>query len=148
MRTTRWLRRSEGGRVSDQAARKNVCGKDNCRAAAGREQKSTPTATPPPMNQPAQPAARRVDPSGRARGAGLTLAEARKAATAALHELERGNDPAALKFEAKAVAAAAATAREAYTVEHLAGLFIEQHAKRKTRENSCRQAKHVFKNIV
>jgi integrase len=38
---------------------------------------------------------------------GLTLAAARKAATAALHELETGNDPAAARAEAKVNAAAA-----------------------------------------
>ena len=39
--------------------------------------------------------------------AGLTLAAARKAATAALHELERGVDPAVARTEAKTKAAAA-----------------------------------------
>jgi integrase len=80
--------------------------------------------------------------------AGLSLAEARKAATEALHELERGNDPAALKFEAQAAAETAAADRKRDTVEHLARLFIEQHAKRKTRKNSWRQTEHVFDNIV
>src|SRR5262245_49249627 len=74
--------------------------------------------------------------------AGLTLAEARKAATEALHELERGNDPAALKFDARAAAEAASDARKRDTVEHLAGVFIEQYAKRKTRKNSWRQCEH------
>jgi integrase len=80
--------------------------------------------------------------------AGLTLAAARKAATDALHEVERGNDPAALKFEAQAAAEAAAADRKRDTVDHLAGLFIEQHAKRKTRERSWKQTEHVFHNIV
>src|SRR5262245_3564007 len=80
--------------------------------------------------------------------AGLTLAAARKAATDALHELERGNDPAALKFEAQAAADKAAADRKRDTVEHLAGLVIEQHAKRKTRKSSWRQAEHVFDKIV
>jgi integrase len=80
--------------------------------------------------------------------AGLRLAAARKAASDALHELERGNDPAALKFEAQAAAETAAANRKRDTVEHLAGLFIEQHAKRKTRKNSWRQTEHVFDNIV
>jgi integrase len=79
---------------------------------------------------------------------GLTLAAARKAASAALHELERGNDPAALKFEARAAAEAASADRERDTVEHLASQFIEKYAKRKTRKNSWRQAEHVFNNIV
>src|SRR5262249_19803762 len=80
--------------------------------------------------------------------AGLTLAEARKAATAALHEVERGNDPAVLKFDAQPKAAKKAADREADTVERLAGLFIEQYAKRKTRPNSWKQAVHIFDDIV
>ena len=80
--------------------------------------------------------------------AGLTLAEARKAATAALHELERGNDPAALKFDARAKAEQAAADRERDTVEALVNEFIEQHAKRKTRRNSWKQTEHVFHKIV
>ena len=80
--------------------------------------------------------------------AGLTLASARKAATDALHELERGNDPAALKFDAEAKAEKAATERERDTVQRLAEQFIEKYAKRKTRPSSWRQAEHVFNNIV
>src|SRR5262245_11329577 len=80
--------------------------------------------------------------------AGLTLAEARKAATAALHELERGNDPAALKFDARAKAEQAAADRKRDTVEALVNEFIEQHAKRKTRRNSWKQTEHVFHKIV
>jgi integrase len=79
---------------------------------------------------------------------GLTLAAARKAATDALHELERGNDPAALKFDARAKAEQAAAARERDTVEALVNEFIEQHAKRKTRRNSWKQTEHVFHKIV
>src|SRR5262245_39772087 len=80
--------------------------------------------------------------------AGLTLAEARKAATAALHELERGNDPAALKFDARAKEEQTAADRQRDTVERLANLFIEQYAKKKTRKNSWKQTEHVFFNIV
>jgi integrase len=80
--------------------------------------------------------------------AGLTLAEARAAATAALHELERGNDPAALKFDAQDKAEKAAADRKRNTVEHLADLFIERYAKRKTRPNSWRQTEYVFHSIV
>jgi len=80
--------------------------------------------------------------------AGLTLAAARQAATAALRELERGNDPAALKFDARAKAEQAAADRERDTVEALATDFIEQHAKRKTRRNSWKQTEHVFHKIV
>ncbi len=79
---------------------------------------------------------------------GLTLAEARKAATAALHELERGNDPATLKFDAEAAAKEAAADRERDTVEALVNEFIEQYAKRKTRRNSWKQTEHVFHKIV
>ena len=77
-----------------------------------------------------------------------SLAEARKAATAALQELERGGDPAALKFDARAAAEAAAAARKRDTVEALANEFIEQYAKRKTRRNSWKQTEHVFHKIV
>jgi integrase len=80
--------------------------------------------------------------------AGLTLAAARKAASDALHELERGNDPAALKFDAQAKAEKAAADLERDTVEHLAALFIDRYAKRKTREKSWQQTEHVFHNIV
>jgi integrase len=80
--------------------------------------------------------------------AGLTLAEAREAATAALREVERGNDPAALKFEAQAQDAAVAADRKRDTIERLAEQFIEQHAKRKTRKSSWRQAEHVLNNIA
>jgi integrase len=78
----------------------------------------------------------------------LTLAAARKAATDALHELAQGRDPAALKFEARASAEKATAARAADTVEQWAAHFIERHAKKKTRENSWRQAVHVFDDIV
>jgi integrase len=80
--------------------------------------------------------------------AGLTLAEARRAATAALHEVERGHDPAAQKFDARAQAEKAADARARDTVENLAAQFIEQYAKRRTRANSWRQTVHVFDDIV
>src|SRR5262245_19505377 len=80
--------------------------------------------------------------------AGLTLAAARQAATAALRELERGNDPAALKFDARAKAEQAAADRKRDTVEHHAGLFIEQYARKKTREKSWKQTEHVFHNIA
>jgi integrase len=80
--------------------------------------------------------------------AGLTLAEARKAATAALHELDRGQDPAAQKFDAKAKARQAADLRARDTVEQLARQFIEQYARRRTRANTSRQYEHVFDDIV
>ena len=77
----------------------------------------------------------------------LTLAEARRKATEALHELDRGNDPAALKFEAEATAEEAADARKRDTVEHLARQFIEQHVKT-LRPASQRQAMHVLNDLV
>jgi integrase len=79
---------------------------------------------------------------------GLTLAAAREAATKALHELNRGHDPAALKFEAIAKAEEAAADRERDTVERLAEQFLNQYARRKTRKNSWRQAEHVFHKIA
>jgi integrase len=78
----------------------------------------------------------------------LTLAAARKAATDALHELAQGRDPAAQKFASRASAEKDKAARAADTVEQWADHFIERHAKKKTRENSWRQAVHVFDNIV
>jgi integrase len=80
--------------------------------------------------------------------AGLSLAEARKAATAALHELERGHDPAALKFAAEAQAEQAEAVRNRDTVDRLTAQFIDQYARRNTRPNSVKQAEHVFRNIV
>jgi integrase len=79
---------------------------------------------------------------------GLSLAAARQAATAALRELEQGRDPAALKFDAEAAAKKAAAERAGDTVDNLAARFIEQHAKKRTRQNSWRQAVHVFDDIV
>src|SRR5262249_38304770 len=79
---------------------------------------------------------------------GLTLAEARQAATKALQELERGNDPAALKFDARAKDEKAAADRARDTVEHLAAQFIEQHAKKHTRPASQKQALHVLNDLV
>jgi integrase len=80
--------------------------------------------------------------------AGLTLAEARKAATAALHELERGHDPGMLRLAAEAKARQAAAERAKDTVEGLARQFIEQYAKRRTRVNTSRQYEHVFWDLV
>jgi integrase len=80
--------------------------------------------------------------------AGLTLAEARKAATAALHELERGHDPGVLKFDAEAKAKQEADDRARDTVDALVERFLEQHTRRKTRPASVRQAEHVFYKIV
>jgi len=78
---------------------------------------------------------------------GLSLAEARKAATTALHELERGHDPAALKFDAQAKADKAAADRQRDTIERLAEEFIA-YQRRKTRPKSWAQTEHVFRDIV
>jgi integrase len=77
-----------------------------------------------------------------------SLAEAREAATKALRQLERGSDPAALKFEAEAKAEQAAADRKRDTVERLAEQFIERYAKKKTRPASWRQTEYVFHGIV
>jgi integrase len=77
-----------------------------------------------------------------------SLAEARKAATTALRELEHGKDPAGLKFDAEAQAKKAAAERARDTVGNLAAVFIERHAKKKTRLNSWRQTSYIFKNDV
>src|SRR3954464_6333301 len=61
-----------------------------------------------------------------------SLAEARKAAADAMHDLDQGVDPAAKKSDARAAAQKAATARAGDTVDRLAALFIERHAKKKT----------------
>lgn len=78
----------------------------------------------------------------------LSLATARKAEAEALHQLAQGRDPGALKFEAETAEKKAAAERAADTVDHWAKNFIERHAKKKTRENSWRQAVYVFDRIV
>jgi integrase len=77
-----------------------------------------------------------------------SLAAARKAATDALHELELGNDPASLKFDAKAAEEKAAALRAGDTVDNLASQFIERYAKKQTRENSWRMTQRIFDRIV
>ena len=78
---------------------------------------------------------------------GLTLAAARKAATAAMHELERGNDPAALKFEARANAEKAAAEREADSVDRWVKAFLEYQRKR-VRENTLSQCEHALRLVL
>src|SRR5215831_8562612 len=77
----------------------------------------------------------------------LTLAEARKKATEALHELDRGNDPASLKFDAQEAAKEAPNSGAGETVESLAARFIEKHVKT-LRPASQRQARHVLNDLV
>jgi integrase len=76
-----------------------------------------------------------------------SLADARRRATAALHELEQGRDPAADKFEARRMAAQADAEHRKNTVEQLAARFIDQHGK-KLRSASRRQVEHVFARYV
>jgi integrase len=73
----------------------------------------------------------------------VSLAEARRAAAAAMAELARGVDPRLEKRQAKADAARA----DRDTINSLAAKFIE-HQKRHTRPNSWRQTIHVFEDIV
>jgi hypothetical protein len=75
---------------------------------------------------------------------GISLAAARKLAGDALLEVAQDKDPAA----AKQATRHGARSRADDTVEHLAAAFIEQHAKRKTRENSWRATAGIFRNIV
>ena len=78
----------------------------------------------------------------------FSLAAARAAAAAALHDVAAGKDPAALKLAAKATATQTAAEVAADTVERLAADFIEKYAKRRTRPNTQRQTEHVLRDIV
>src|SRR5262245_38876823 len=71
----------------------------------------------------------------------VSLAEARQLAAAALVEVARGNDPAAAKREAK-------KDHGTDTVERLAAMFIEQHAKRKTRRSSWIAVEATFRREI
>jgi integrase len=77
----------------------------------------------------------------------LQLAAARSAASAALHELAQGRDPAALKFEAEAAAAKAEIDRKADTIESWAKHFLDRHAAKK-REHTERQYRHVIEDFA
>jgi integrase len=72
------------------------------------------------------------------------LAEARKQAAEALLAVTRGKDPAAIELGAKVAAAN----RQRDTIDRLAVQYIEQYAKRHTRESSWRQTEAIFRNIV
>jgi integrase len=72
----------------------------------------------------------------------IQLAEARKLASAALHEVATGGDPAADKHRSRAQA----RERNRDTVERLAAQFIEEHAKRKTRASSWKATQRTFEN--
>jgi integrase len=77
-----------------------------------------------------------------------SLAEARRAATAVLHELNRGHDPAAMKFDARAATQKAAAERAGDTVDNLAAQFIERYAKKQTRTSSWHMTQRIFDRIV
>jgi integrase len=74
----------------------------------------------------------------------LTLAEARKLATEALHGLARDIDPATVKRHAKQ----AETERARDTIERLAALYLDQHARKKTREVSWKAVEGTFTREV
>jgi integrase len=76
--------------------------------------------------------------------AATSLADARRQAAEALHEVAQGRDPAAGKITAKKAKAE----RAGDTVESLAAEFLEKHAKRKTRPASWQQAERVFRKEV
>jgi integrase len=59
-----------------------------------------------------------------------------------------GNDPAGLKFDAKAAKEKAAAARASDTVDNLVTQFIERWAKKQTRENSWRMTQRIFERFV
>jgi len=77
-------------------------------------------------------------------GRGLTLAAARKLATSALHEVQRGIDPAQKKqieqrhFRAQRIEA------EHNTVAAIAARFLERHAKVHTRVRSWREYRRIL----
>jgi integrase len=72
----------------------------------------------------------------------VSLAKARKLAASAMEQLARGIDPAAERREARSAD------RHQDTVERLAILFIEQHAKRKTRVASWKAVEGTFRREV
>src|SRR5262249_37530675 len=76
-----------------------------------------------------------------------SLADARRRATAALHELEQGRDPAGDKFEAHRLAAQADAERKRDTLEQWSARFLEQHGKT-LRPASRRQLELVFGRYV
>jgi integrase len=93
-------------------------------------------------------AVRYRDAAGRARkltlAGGVSLAVARKLAADALLEVAQGRDPATAKQQARR----GAKSKAGDTVERLAEQYIEQYAKRRTRQNSWRGTVAVFRNDV
>jgi integrase len=78
----------------------------------------------------------------------IGLAEARKLATEALHDLGRDIDPGTVKQVNKRTAAEVAADRAHDTIERLAELYLEQHARKKTREKTWKQAEAIFHREV
>jgi integrase len=82
----------------------------------------------------------------------LQLSEARVKAAAALAEVAKGTDPIvsnkAAKQAAKQAAKRAAIERSGDTVERLTALFLEQHAKTKTRRSSWSAVEGTFRREV
>jgi integrase len=74
----------------------------------------------------------------------ISLAQARRLAAAAMAQVAQGTDPRDEKRKAKADAAE----RGRDTVARLAALFLEQHARRKTRPNSWQQAEGLFRREI
>jgi integrase len=71
----------------------------------------------------------------------LTLAEARRTATAALADVERGVDPGAEKIQLEAK-------REGDTVGRLAAEYIQRHVTRKTRPSTARATVGIFDRTI
>jgi integrase len=78
----------------------------------------------------------------------LQLSEARVKATAALSEVAKGTDPIISNKAAKQAARRAAIERSGDTVDRLTALFLEQHAKKKTRRSSWSAVEGTFRREV
>ena len=75
-----------------------------------------------------------AEPTTPTLGQPLTLSGARKLAMNALHQIEKGVDPAADKTRNVAAAVDRAAQRKQDTTEKLSDLFMERYAKKQTRE--------------
>src|SRR5262249_45251687 len=78
----------------------------------------------------------------------VPLAEARKWAAEASHQLAQGRDPGTAQAEAKIAEQRAAVERAADTVDHWAKLFLERYAHKHHRPSTLRQCEHVFDDIM
>ena len=86
---------------------------------------------------------RRKDTLGSA--SDLTLAAARRLVAEARHQLEQGIDPAAHRRAAHATAVEMAERHETDSVEALAALFIERHAKKR---RTWQQTEDTFRRLI